>query len=183
MFFCIHLPGLVGRGRPVEVGPWWSPRRSRRQVGSHEPTLERSLRGDGPSRRLQEELHPDQASPPSGVLSAQAHGGLHHLGGRGLGDRRVPVIRWDAVDAVETKPLEETADGGARQAQRLGDLASPVALLPEPEHRLTDRDGDGTWHDQTSQKHYHETNHSHTVPMSWRDQTWCRDFAIKLHVA
>ena len=118
-----------------------------------------------------EELHTDQASPPGGVLSAQAHGGLHQLGRRGLGDRGVPVIRWDAVDAVETKPLEETADGGARQAQRLGDLASPVAFLPEPEHRLTDRDGDGTWHDETSQKHFHEINHSHTVPMWQRDQT------------
>jgi len=84
---------------------------------------------------------------------------------------------------MDTKPLKETADGRARQAQRLGDLASPVALLPEPEHRLTDRDGDGMWHDETSQKHFHETNHSHTVPMLWRDQTWCRDFAIKRHVA
>src|SRR5271157_2391893 len=183
MFFCIHLPNFMGRGRPVEAGPWWSSRRGRRQAGSYEPTLERSLRGNGSSRRLQEELHSDQGSPPGGVLSAQAYGGLHQLGGRGLGNRRVPVIRWKAVDAVETKPLEETADGGARQAQRLGDLASPVAFLPEPEHRLTDRDGDGTWHDETSQKHFHETNHSHTVPMLWRDQTWCRDFAIKRHVA
>jgi hypothetical protein len=170
------------RGRSIEAGAWWSSRRGRRQAGSYEPTLERSLRGDGSSRCLQEELHTDQASPPCGVLSAEAHGGLHHLGRRGL-DRRVPVIRWDAVDAVETKPLEETADGRAGQAQRFGDLARPEAFLPEPQHRLTDRDGDGTWHDQTSQKHIHETNHSHNVPMLWRDHTWCRDFAIKLHVA
>jgi hypothetical protein len=147
MFLCIHLPGLVGRGRPVEMGLWWSSRPGRRQVGSCEPTLERSRRGDGSFRHLLKELHPDQAGPPSGVLSAQAHGGLHHIGGRGLGDRGVPVIRWDTVHAVDTKPLEETADGRARQAQRLGDLASPVAFLPEPEHRLTHRDGDGMWHD------------------------------------
>jgi hypothetical protein len=147
MFFRIHLPGLVGRGRPVEMGLYSSSRRGRRQAGSYEPTLERSRRGDGSFRRLLKELHPDQASPPSGVLSAQAHGGLHHIGGRGLGDRGVPVIRWDAVHSVDTKPLEETADRGARQAQRLGHLASPVAFLPEPEHRLTDRDGDGMWHD------------------------------------
>jgi hypothetical protein len=183
MFLCIHLPGFVGRGRPVEAGPWRSSRWGRTQAGSYEPTLERSLRGNGSSRRLQEELHPDQASPPCGVLSAQAHGGLHQIGRRGLGDRRVPVIGWDAVNAVETKPLEETADGRAGQAQRLGNLATPVAFLPEPQHRLTDRDGDGTWHDQTSLKHIHETNHSHNVPMLRRDQTSCRDFAIKLHVA
>ena len=132
----------MGRGRPVEMGPRWSSRRGRRQVGSYEPTLERSLRGDGSSRGLQKELHSDQASPPSGVLSAQAHGGLYQIGGRGLGDRGVPVIRWDAVHAMDTKPLKETADGRARQAQRLGDLASPVTFLPEPEHRLTHRDGD-----------------------------------------
>ena len=45
-----------------------------------------------------------------------------------------------------------------------------AALLPEPEHRLTDRDRDGTWHGQTSQKRYHETN----PPILYR----CRD-AIK----
>jgi hypothetical protein len=117
MFFCIHLPDLVRGGRPGQVGPRWSPRWSGGQVGSHEPALERSLRGDGPSRRLQEELHPDQAGAPGGVLSAEPHSSLHHLGGRGLGDREVPVIRWDAVDAVATKPLEETANGGARQIQ------------------------------------------------------------------
>jgi hypothetical protein len=111
MFFFIYLPGLMGHGRPVEPGPWWSSRRGRRQVGSNEPTLEFSLRGDMSSRRLQEELHLDQASPPGGVLSAQAHGGLHQFGGRSLGDRGAPVMRWNAVDAVETKPLEETADG------------------------------------------------------------------------
>jgi hypothetical protein len=112
--------------------------------------LERSLRGDGPSRRLQEQLHPGQASAPSGVLSAEPHSGLHHLGGHGLGGREAPVIRWDAVDAVATKPLEETAYGRARQIQGRGDLASAAALLPEPEHRLTDRDWNGTRHGQTS---------------------------------
>jgi hypothetical protein len=165
MFFCIHLPGLVGRSRPVKVGPAWSSRRRRRQAGSYEPTLECSHRGDGSSRRLREKLHPDQASPPCGVFSAQAQRGLYQLGGCGLGDRRVPIISWDAIGAVEAKPVEETADGRAGQAQRFGDLASLVALLPKLEHCLTDRDGDGMWHDQTSKKNSHETNHSHTVPM------------------
>jgi hypothetical protein len=82
----------MGRGRPVEVGASWSSRRGRRKAGSYEPTLERSLRRDGSSRRLQEELHPDQASPPGGVLSAQVHGGLHHLGGRGRGECQATLI-------------------------------------------------------------------------------------------
>jgi hypothetical protein len=140
----------MGHGRPAQVAPGWSSRRSWGQIGSHEPAWERSLRGDGSSGRLPEELHADQAGAPGGVLSAEPHGGLHHLGGRGLGGREVPVIRWDAVDAVATKPLEETANGGARQIQRRNDLASAAALLPEPEHRLTDRDWDGTRHDQSS---------------------------------
>jgi hypothetical protein len=117
MFFCIHLPGLVRDGRPGQVGPRRSPRRSGGQVGSHEPALQRSLRGDGPSWRLQEELHSDQAGAPSGVLSAEPHSGLHHLGRRSLGGREVPLIRRDAVDAVATKSLEETAYGRARQIQ------------------------------------------------------------------
>src|SRR5439155_17659210 len=124
-------------------------------------------------RRIQEELHPDQAGSPGGVLAAQPHGGLHRLGVRGLGGRAVVVIRSDAVAAVALKPLEKTADGGTRQTPGRGDLAGAAALLPEPEPRLTDRDRDGTRHGQTSQEPYHETNY----PLLYR----CRG-AIKLGV-
>ena len=152
MFFCIHLPSFMGLGRPGQVGPWVSSRRSGRQVGSHEPTLERSLRGNGPSGRLQEELHPDQASTPGRVLLAQPHGGLHHLGGHGLAGGELMIIGWDAIDAAATKPLEQSTDGGGGQTQGRSDLAGRLTLLPEPEHHLTDRHRNGTRHGQTSQK-------------------------------
>jgi hypothetical protein len=146
MLFCIHLPDLVGSTRSGQIGPRWPPRRSGGQAGAEEPALQRSLRGDRPTRRLQQELDSDQAGTPSGVFSAEPHSGLHRLGGHGLGGREVPVMRWDAVATVAAKSLEETAHGGARQIQGRGDLASATALLPEPEHRLTDRDWDGTRH-------------------------------------
>ena len=148
----------MGCGRPVQVAPRRSSRRGWGQIGSHEPTLERSFGGNGLSRGHQEQLHTDQASSPSGVLAAQLYGGLHHLGGRREGGRAVAVVWRDAVATAEPKPPEETANGGARQAQGRDDLTGPAALFPEPEHRLTDRDRDGTWHGQTSQKHYHESN-------------------------
>jgi len=176
MFFCIHLPGLVGGTRPGQIGPRWSPRRRGGQAGAREPALERSLRGDGPTRLLQQELHSDQASTPSGVFSAKPHSGLYRLGGHGLGGRELPVMRWDAIATVAPKPLEETAHGGARQIQGRGDLASATALLPESEHRLTDRDWDGTRHGQTSEKQYHETNHPRLYRSRPRDQTVCRNF-------
>jgi hypothetical protein len=158
MFFRIHLPGLMGRGRPVQVDPRRATRRGWGQIGAHEPTLERSFRGNRLSRGHEEQLHTDQASSPSGVLAAQLYGGLHHLGGRREGGRAVAVVRRDAVATAESKPPKETANGGARQAQGRDDLTGLAALFPEPEHRLTDRDRDGTWHGQTSQKHYHESN-------------------------
>jgi hypothetical protein len=148
----------MGCGRPVQVAPRRSPRRGRGQIGSHEPTLEGSFRGNRLSRGHQKQLHTDQASSPSGVLAAQLYGGLHHLGGRREGSRAVAIVWRDAVATAEPKPLEETANGGARQAQGRDDLAGPATLLPEPEHRLTDPDRDRTWHGQTSQKHYHESN-------------------------
>jgi hypothetical protein len=160
----------MGCGRPVQVDPRRSPRRGWGQIGSHEPTLEGSFRGNRLSRGHQEQLHTDQASSPSGVLAAQLYGGLHHLGGRREGGRAVAVVWRDAVATAEPKPPEETANGGARQAQGRDDLTGPAALFPEPEHRLTDRDRDGTWHGQTSQKHYHESN----CPILYQ----CRD-AIK----
>ena len=49
--------------------------------------------------------------------------------GTASGGRAVAIIWWDAVATAETKPLEETADGRARQAQRRGDLAGPAALF------------------------------------------------------
>jgi hypothetical protein len=148
----------MGCGRPVQVDPRRATRRGWGQIGSHEPTLEGSFRGNRLSRGHQEQLHTDQASSPSGVLAAQLYGGLHHLGGRREGGRAVAIVWRDAVAIAEPKPPEETANGGARQAQGRDDLTGPAALFPEPEHRLTDRDRDGTWHGQTSQKHYHESN-------------------------
>jgi hypothetical protein len=83
MFFCNHLPGLMGCGRPVQVDPRRATRRGWGGIGSHEPTLEGSFRGNRLFRRLQKQLHSDQAGSPSGVLAAYLQGGLHHLGGRG----------------------------------------------------------------------------------------------------
>jgi hypothetical protein len=166
----------MGGTRSGQICPRRSPRWSGGQTGAQEPALERSLRGDGPTRRLQQELHSDQAGTPSGVFSAEPHSGLHRLGGHGLGGREVPVMRWDAVATAAPKPLEETAHGGARQIQRRGDLASATALLPEPEHRLTDRDWNGTRHGQPPQKQYHETNYPRLYRCRPRDQTGCRDF-------
>ena len=60
---------------------------------------------------------PGSGQPPRWGAPGEAHGGLHRLGRQGLGNRRVPVIRREAVGAMETKPLKETADGRARQAQ------------------------------------------------------------------
>ena len=160
----------MGCGRPVQVDPRRATRRGWGQIGSHEPTLEGSFRGNRLSRGHQEQLHTDQASSPSGVLAAQLYGGLHHLGGRREGGRAVAVVWRDAIAIAEPKPPEETANGGARQAQGRGDLTDPAALFPEPEHRLTDRDRDGTWHGQTSQRHYNESN----CPILYQ----CRD-AIK----
>jgi hypothetical protein len=160
----------MGCGRPVQVDPRRATRRGWGQIGSHEPTLEGSFRGNRLSRGHQEQLHTDQASSPSGVLAAQLYGGLHHLGGRREGGRAVAVVWRDAVAIAEPKPPEETANGGARQAQGRDDLTGPAALFPEPEHRLTDRDRDGTWHGQTSQKHYNKSN----CPILYQ----CRD-AIK----
>jgi hypothetical protein len=158
MFFRIYLPSLMGCGRPAHVDSRRSPRRRWVQIGSHEPTLKGSFAGNRLSRGHQEQLHADQASSPSGVLAAKLYGGLHHLGGRREGGRAVAVVWRDAVATAEPKPLEETANGGARQAQGRDDLTGPAALLPEPEHRLTERDRDGTSHGQTSQKYDHESN-------------------------
>jgi hypothetical protein len=107
----------MGLGRPGQVGPWGSSRRGGRQAGSHEPTLERSLRGDGPFGSLLEELDSDQASPPGGVLLTQPHGGLDHLRRDGLTDGGAMIIRRDAIDTPATKPLEESTDGGQGQFQ------------------------------------------------------------------
>ena len=58
----------MGCGRPVQVDPRRATRRGWGQIGSHEPTLEGSFRGNRLSRGHQEQLHTDQASSPSGVL-------------------------------------------------------------------------------------------------------------------
>ncbi len=160
----------MGCGRPVQVDPRRATRQGWGQIGSHEPTLEGSFRGNRLSRGHQEQLHTDQASSPSGVLAAPLYGGLHHLGGRREGGRAVAVVWRDAIAIAEPKPAQETANGGAGQAQGRDDLVGPAALFPEPEHRLTDRDRDGTWHGQTSQEHYNESN----CPILYQ----CRD-AIK----
>ena len=63
------------------------------------------------------------------------------------------IIRRDAVDAAGAETAEEI-DGRWRTGKPndVGDLTGPVTLLPEPEHRLTDRDRNGTWHGRISQK-------------------------------
>jgi hypothetical protein len=173
----------MGCGRPVQVDSRRLPRRRWGQIGSHEPTLEGSLGGSRLSRGHQEQLHADQASSPSGVLAAHLYGGLHHLGGRREGGRAVAVVWRDAVATAGPKPLEEKANGRARQAQGRDDLTGPAALLPEPEHRLTDGDRDGTWHGQTSQEYYHESNHAILYQCRDAIKPGVRVFAIQLGVA
>jgi hypothetical protein len=113
MLLCIHLPGLVGSGRPHGVGLRPPPRRRRAQVGPYEPALERALRGDGPVGVVGEQEHADQGRPPGGVLAAQVQRGLHDVRGRGVGVR-VAVTRRDACGALAAEPPEEAISGRAR---------------------------------------------------------------------
>jgi hypothetical protein len=79
----------MGCGRPVQVDPRRATRRGWGQIGSHEPTLEGSFRGNRLSRGHQEQLHTDQASSPSGVLAAQLGAGRCQFYFQGLRSRAV----------------------------------------------------------------------------------------------
>jgi len=138
MLLRIHLPGLVGCGRPFGLSPGSSPRRRRGQGGPREPTLERALRRDGASRVVGEQLHADQGRTPGGVRAPQFHSGLDQ-GREWVGDGGVTVIWQDAVGAIATEPAEEAIGRGTREPQRGGDLRGVVPPLPEPEDHLTDR--------------------------------------------
>ena len=139
----------MGRGRPHRLGPRPPPRRRRGQVGPREPALERARRGDDPLRVLVEQVHPDQGRPPGRVRAAQVQRGLHGVRGRGVGGG-VRVPRRDARGARAAEPLDETVDGRAREPERRGDLRGGLPLVPEPEHRLTNREGKGARHGRTS---------------------------------
>jgi hypothetical protein len=149
MFFCVHLPGVVGRGRPPGLGPRSPPRRRRGEVSPHEPPSERAGRGDRPPRGLVEQLHTDPFGPPGGVLATEVEGGTHDVGRGGAGGP-VARARWDARRAVATKPLDQAIDRGPRDAERRGDPGGLLPPLPEPEDGLTDRYRERARHGRTS---------------------------------
>jgi hypothetical protein len=149
MFFCIDLPDLMGHGRAPRLDSRPSAGRRRREVGPREPSAQRPRRGDWPRRVGFEELHSDELRSPGGVLAAQRDSGLHTVGGRRLVPRAAVPRRQGGV-AVAAEALEQAIDGRARDPEPLGDLRGVPSLLPEPEHDLTDRDGDGAWHGRAS---------------------------------
>jgi hypothetical protein len=174
MFFCVHLPGLVGPGRAGQVDPRPPPRLRRCEAGGREGALECPLRGDGPPRRRLEQMDPDQAGPPGGMLASQSQGGLGQLGGGFRGGGGAAIVGSDRLGTATAEPAEEAANRRGRQPERRGDLAGPLTLLVESEDGLADRCRDGTWHGRTSRGSHQETI-PHSAPMSRRDQTSCRD--------
>jgi hypothetical protein len=149
MFFCIHLPDLVGRGRALRVDPRPPARRRRREVGPREPPAQRPRRGNQPCRVGFEELHSDELRPPGGVVAAEVDGGLHIVGRHDL-VARAAVPRRHARGTVAPESLEQAIDRRAGNPEPLGDLTGIPSLLPEPEDDLTDRDWDGARHGRTS---------------------------------
>jgi hypothetical protein len=109
MFFRIHLPGVVWHGRSLCLGLGSPSRRRRGQIGAHQPALERAFRGNRPIRRFDEQLHPDQSSPPGRVRASEIEGGLHTVGRRSVGSR-VAVTGRDAFEPVAAEPLKQTID-------------------------------------------------------------------------
>lgn len=146
MFLCIHLPGLVGQFRSGHVDARPAPARGRVQVVLHEPPLQRARRGDDLFRHAQEQLQADHAAPPGRVLAAHPQGGLDCVRGLSRGVGGAMVGRHEAFGAGAAEPPEEPSDGRACEPERRGDLMGLTALLPELEHGLTDRNGDGAWH-------------------------------------
>ena len=138
-------PSATSRGaRPR--GPCRPPaaaRGGRCQAGAGGPALERPLRGDGPPGRPGA-MEADQAGSPGRMLAAQSQGRPLISG------ERASSAGATISGAIASGPGGETprrADGPSTgQSQRRGDLAGSLALFPEPEDGLTDRDGEGTWH-------------------------------------
>jgi hypothetical protein len=149
MFFCIHLPGIVGRGRPLGLGFGPPPRRRRGEVRPHEPAPERAVARDRPPRGFVEQLRADPFGPPRRVPATELKGGVDNVRWRGA-DGRVAIARRDARRAVAAKPLDQSVNRREWDSQNRGDLGSPLPLLPEPEDGVTDRSRDGTRHGGTS---------------------------------
>jgi hypothetical protein len=147
MLFCVHLPGIVGRGRSPRTHPRPPPRRRRGQVATHEPALKGAFRGNRTIRDLLEQMDSDQSGPPGGVLAAQGEGGLHDVGGRDRCGRSIRSRK--ARDAVAANPLEQPIDRRDGELERLGDPKDRIPPLPKPEGHLADRLRDGTWHHWT----------------------------------
>jgi hypothetical protein len=147
----------VGQGRAGQVDPRPTPRLRRRQAGPREAPLEGPLRGGGPPLRRLEQMDPDQAGPPGGMLASQSQGGLGHLGGGIRAARGALIVGRDRLGSATAEPAEEAANRRARQPERCGDLAGPLTLLAESEDGLADRYRDRTWHGRTSRGYHHET--------------------------
>jgi hypothetical protein len=152
----VHLPGLVRSGGAAVPGRGPPSRRGGSQSGLEEPPLERASRGEGIAGGLLHQMHADQPGAPGGMLPAPSEGGLGDVRIQGSGDLR--IVRSDAVDAAEAKPPDQTSDGHARQAERLGDLTERLMLLPESKDGLPNGHGDGAWHGTTSRGSRHEAN-------------------------
>jgi hypothetical protein len=147
----------VRPGRAGQVDPRPPPWLRRCEAGRREGALECPLGGDGLPRRRLEQMDPDQAGPPGGMLASQSQGGLGHLG-EGIGDARgALIIGSDRLGPPEAEPAEEAANRRAGQPERCGDLAGPLTLLVESEDGLADRYRDGTWHGPTSRGYHQET--------------------------
>jgi hypothetical protein len=67
-------------------------------------------------------------------------------------ERVRPVMpRRHPCNAIEPESLKQAIDRRVRDPELLGELRGVLSLLPEPEHDLTDRDGDGARHSRISQ--------------------------------
>ena len=179
MFFCIHLPGVMGRGGPFPVDPWPPPRRRRGQLGPREPASERAYRGDEALRVAFEQDRSDQLGTPGGMRAAEVDGRLHRLRMRDVGGRAT-VSRRDRCRTVAAEPLEQAIDRRARDAERLGDFRGRELLLPEPEDDLSDGDGERRRHGETSKEGTRDRS-SHSELMSRTSQPSWPDFILKLH--
>ena len=82
MFFCIHLPRVVGHDRPRLADFRPSSRGGRSEVELQEPTLEGAIGGDRPVGNLLQQMEPDERGSPSGMRAAEGERGVENVGGR-----------------------------------------------------------------------------------------------------
>jgi hypothetical protein len=150
VFLGVHLPGLVREGRAGRVLPHPASRRRGVQVVLGEPALERTFGGDVVIGRALEQVHSDQTGAPGGMLAPQAERGPNRGGRLRMFRRGLMVIRRDARGAEASEPGEQAPDRRQWPLDRLCDLGGSTALFPEVEHRESNGDRSGAWHDFVS---------------------------------